>query len=190
MLDTDIKISEGYQAFSAEILRLALLGITGYGFILSGIMKDGSARASKLELTLTTNHTVAVLGVISFGLAAIAALAHRYFSTDCITHMVRRCRLKRRLSSLKQEVAAAAAASGTDATFNEQVDARVEGKGLHLNWNKLGFEQKEGQLILYIKEERKSLYSDLQWCRWTLAASVLALIAGAGLVASLCSLPH
>jgi hypothetical protein len=94
----DFKLTELYQAFSAELVRLALLGIAGYGFLISNLaLKDGV----RTEFFGGLQKCAPILGagVVCLGFSTAAALAHRFFSTDCMTHQVTILRLLKRLES-------------------------------------------------------------------------------------------
>jgi hypothetical protein len=94
----DFEITDKYQAFSAELLRLSLLGIAGYGFLLSHVaMKD--AGPSAFFSALSNLAPVLGVGVSCLGLAAGTALAHRFFSTDCLSHQITILRLLKRTES-------------------------------------------------------------------------------------------
>lgn len=95
----DLAVVDRYQAFSAELLRLSLLGITGYGFLLSQIVFKGSESVLFLH-SLSNYRWLLGLGVLVLGLSSAFALGHRYFSTDCITHYVRLLRLQKQYSEL------------------------------------------------------------------------------------------
>jgi hypothetical protein len=83
---TDADMLKRYVAFSAEVVRLALAGIGGIGFLI------GHAEASNVPLP-----RLAVTASIVFLAAAIAAgLAHRYVATDAFACHVRLLRLVRR----------------------------------------------------------------------------------------------
>jgi hypothetical protein len=87
-IDRDFSIADGYRSFSAELLRLALLGIAGVGFLLVRLQPESSdaATASRHVAALTPWVHVA-LG--SFAVCVAAALAHRYCASDSLTcHVV------------------------------------------------------------------------------------------------------
>ena len=91
----DFEITDKYQAFSAELLRLALLGIAGYGFLLSHIAVKDAVPTGFFGALL--NHVPLLgVGVSCLGLAAGTALAHRFFSTDCLAHQITILRLLKR----------------------------------------------------------------------------------------------
>ena len=91
----DFEITDKYQSFSAELLRLSLLGIAGYGFLLSQIAVKNAA-PSEFFIALANHALLLGVGVFCLGLAAGTALAHRFFSTDCLTHQVTILRLLKR----------------------------------------------------------------------------------------------
>ena len=82
LYEPDAMMQEKYQAFSAEVLRLALLLLTGYGFIYWEV--------TKMRLTATPlNHPVSSMdiglycaGLVFIVLSVMAALAHRAISTS------------------------------------------------------------------------------------------------------------
>lgn len=68
------ELTDKYQAFSAELLRLALLGIAGYGFLLSQIaVKD--ATPTGFFGPLLSHAPLLGVGLSCLGLAAGNALA-------------------------------------------------------------------------------------------------------------------
>lgn len=92
--DIDLVVLDRYQGFSAELLRLALLGLAGYGFLIGNIVfkmqtKDGSLPYLNAFID---SWPLLAIGALSLALAAMMALGHRYFSTDALTHQVRRLR--------------------------------------------------------------------------------------------------
>jgi hypothetical protein len=98
--EADLAIVDRYQAFSAELLRLSLLAITGYGFLISNIDLHAPTTADDRVLLHPWTVLALIVGAVAFGLSAATALGHRYFATDCITHFVRRLRLTKRAGNL------------------------------------------------------------------------------------------
>src|SRR5262245_43329871 len=98
----DLAVLDRYQLFSSELLRLSLLGIAGYGFLIANIVLKVTAGAGQFPLFAAFLHAKfpLILGVAALGFSVGAALGHRYFSTDCITHYVRRLRLVKRCGDL------------------------------------------------------------------------------------------
>ncbi len=92
---SDFEITDKYQAFSAELVRLALLGIAGYGFLLANLaLKD--AQPTDLFAKLVVYRWLLATGVAALGVAVASALAHRFFSTDCLSHQITILRLLKR----------------------------------------------------------------------------------------------
>ena len=79
----DLELQDRYTAYSAEILRLALLGIAGYGFLLKDLVYAEHAPATMVQRA----HEVWYLligGVLCLGISAVFALQHRVYATDCV----------------------------------------------------------------------------------------------------------
>jgi hypothetical protein len=93
--EADLEVTDRYQKFSAEILRLSLAGIGVFGFVLKEIVFNKEAIDA-------TDYGTAFLqalwwfacGLLSLGLAAALALAHRYYASDCIAIQVHYLRAK------------------------------------------------------------------------------------------------
>ena len=83
----DFEMSDKYEAFSAELLRLALLCVTGFGFLISTIcFKDGSP--TTFYNSLVESRWMLVIGVIALTISAGAALGHRFLSSSCLGYQV------------------------------------------------------------------------------------------------------
>lgn len=80
-------ILDRYLAYSKEILRLALLGIAGYAFLLKEIVYPANANKD-FELRLAQNHWILIGGLVSLGLSAGFALQHRIFATDSVACII------------------------------------------------------------------------------------------------------
>lgn len=91
----DFDTTDRYQGFSAELLRLALLSIAGYGFLLTNVVFAGQG-APRLALLSGRSLGVMYVGIGALGFAAGAALLHRFYSTDCLSHQVTLLRLLKR----------------------------------------------------------------------------------------------
>jgi hypothetical protein len=87
-LKHDWMLTEKYQAFSAELLRLAGLGIAAVAFLYEKALK-GSPDLRAKEL--------AGYGVYAFAVAIVFALLHRYYSSDTMSCHIRYLRLQHRL---------------------------------------------------------------------------------------------
>ena len=101
----DLAVLDRYQSFSSELLRLSLLGIAGYGFLITNVVFKVTTSAGQFVFFTPFSQARFVLagGAITLGVSATTALAHRYFSTDCITHYVRRLRQVQRLKDLSEQ---------------------------------------------------------------------------------------
>ncbi len=82
----DLEVSDRYQSYSAEILRLALLGIAGIGFLVINILlKDSSKGASLTNITSPSFRKFLSLSLCCLGLSAACALLHRFLSTRSLS---------------------------------------------------------------------------------------------------------
>lgn len=88
----DLELLQRYHDFSEEILRLALVLLAGYGFLLKEVALHEKLGASFFD-RLCNAKWVLVVGLVAIGLAAAGALSHRYFSTDGFEHEIRYLRL-------------------------------------------------------------------------------------------------
>ncbi len=80
--ELDLKINEGYQQYSAELLRLSLLAITGLSLVWLKIYLPESGHATYPQQTR-------FFMAICFGLLAVSAataLIHRYMAADGLTY--------------------------------------------------------------------------------------------------------
>jgi hypothetical protein len=100
----DLAVLDRYQAFSGELLRLALLGIAGYGFLISNTLFKGDAHGKyPLMIEMAKNREFLLAGIIALAFSAASALIHRFYSTDCLTHFVRRLRLLKSISEMPED---------------------------------------------------------------------------------------
>lgn len=82
--ELDLQINEGYQAYSAELLRLALLAMTGLAAVWIKVFVPGD-----VHLILPMWSRIAFL--VSFAVfsgAAGAALFHRYAAADSLAYQL------------------------------------------------------------------------------------------------------
>ena len=100
-VDRDFAISEGYQSFSGELLRLALLGIAGIGFLLVQLDPGTKETPSVIRANLGTIQVPLYVALLCFALCSATALAHRYCSADGLACHVKYLRL--RLTGLRDE---------------------------------------------------------------------------------------
>jgi hypothetical protein len=91
----DLELLDRYQAFSSEILRIALLGLSGLGVLVTSLLivaKKGATDVVR-EVPNGAKHWVMV-SALTFGIAAAAALLHRYCSTNSMACHLRILRLE------------------------------------------------------------------------------------------------
>jgi len=79
----DLELQDRYSAYSAEILRIALLGIAGYGFLLKDIVFADHNPAPFVQRIHDAWYLL-LGGVLCLGVAAALALQHRVFATNCV----------------------------------------------------------------------------------------------------------
>jgi hypothetical protein len=83
----DLELQDRYTAYSAELLRLALLGIAGYGFLLRDVVLAGHA-PGVLAQRAHEAWWLLLIGVACLGVSAALALQHRIFATGCVACIV------------------------------------------------------------------------------------------------------
>jgi hypothetical protein len=82
-IEHDFTILERFQDFSAELLRLALLGVSAIAFGVSKLIFPGGDK-SVVEIDSWTKRLVG-LALVSFCTSAAAALIHRYASSNSMS---------------------------------------------------------------------------------------------------------
>jgi len=86
----DLSVSDRYQSFSAELLRLALLGITAIGFIITNILfRTTSPADSPVQPAKALSpefKSFVALSLAFLGASALCALLHRYYGADSIAY--------------------------------------------------------------------------------------------------------
>lgn len=95
----DFQILDKYQGVSAEIVRLSLAGIAIYGFMLSNVVLKQETKAAALE-TFKHDHNLFNAGILCLLAATACSLAHKHFSTDCMTHHIRGLRSKEKWNTV------------------------------------------------------------------------------------------
>jgi flagellar biosynthesis protein FlhB len=75
----DFEISKRYIDFSAELLRLSIIAITGLSTFFISIIKKGP---------IPESYNWFYIAIILFALATCSALAHRFFATDCLSYLI------------------------------------------------------------------------------------------------------
>jgi hypothetical protein len=89
----DIGILDRYQAFSSEILRISLLALSGLGALIFKIFFDKDFLTSGFQSPFVRVGIMAAS--IAFGVAAAAALLHRYCSSDSMSCQLQLLRLEK-----------------------------------------------------------------------------------------------
>lgn len=82
-IEHDLTLLERFQEFSAELLRVALIGISAIGFVVARILlpeKD----TPPIHLS-TSARFFLTAALIALTVSAAAALAHRYFAADSMS---------------------------------------------------------------------------------------------------------
>ena len=89
----DIDLLDRYLAYSAKLLRLALLRIAGYGFLLKEVFF--ASGADHLSPGLRNTRWYLIGGIVSLGFSAGCALQHRIFATGAVACILSnlRCRV-------------------------------------------------------------------------------------------------
>ena len=91
----DLEVLDRYQAFSAEILRIALLGLSALGVAASSVILIPKRSPGDLALAVPlTAKLCIVIAALGFCLSAAAAALHRYFSANSMACQIRILRLE------------------------------------------------------------------------------------------------
>ncbi len=88
----DLDLSDRYQNYSAEMLRLSLAGIAGIGFLIANVLVTSLPKAPNppmprvaLSVTAPVFSGFASASLLCLGVSSAASLAHRYFATDSLS---------------------------------------------------------------------------------------------------------
>ncbi|HRH46027.1 MAG TPA: hypothetical protein PKY82_30570, partial [Pyrinomonadaceae bacterium] len=94
----DLKISEGYQNFSSEILKLSLAGIGAISFMIVNfyLTKDLAEKFSWL-ISYSNFGVMLFFSLLFFGISSALALLHKYFGFDSKAYHLNYLRLEKRL---------------------------------------------------------------------------------------------
>jgi len=90
----DLDLSDRYQNFSGEILRLSILGVGGIGFLLVNVFLTKGQQRVPLSRDEPVFSWLAAASLFCLGVSAAASLAHRYFATDCLSYHLSAMRKK------------------------------------------------------------------------------------------------
>lgn len=91
----DFDVVERYQSFANEMMRISLLGIAGYGFLIKEICMKDRQFYSMLQVLKSSFG----IGAICFLVTLIFSLAHRFTSTACLYYQVQIMRGLKRLEN-------------------------------------------------------------------------------------------
>jgi hypothetical protein len=81
----DVAILGKYQEYSAELLRLALLGMSAIGLVVSqAVLSKPDESANALGMLASVKPWI-IAALLSFAVAALGALWHRYCSSDSLS---------------------------------------------------------------------------------------------------------
>jgi hypothetical protein len=75
----DFEITSKFQSFSKELVRISLLGLGVYGFLIKSVGKHYVTPFQKI---------VGLLGVVAFATSAACALWHGLLSSRCLHHQL------------------------------------------------------------------------------------------------------
>jgi hypothetical protein len=89
----DLEVLDRYQAYSAEVARLATLTIIAFGFLLSFAFYNGGR--TQFGDALLRHKYVLTSRILALGIAVGLALAHRYVSTDAMSVLIRNIRISK-----------------------------------------------------------------------------------------------
>ena len=80
----DFDLADRYQGFANELMRIALLGIGGYGFLIKEIISKNKPLCSFIK----DSYVYLCIGAISLGICLVFVLAHRFYSTFCLYYQL------------------------------------------------------------------------------------------------------
>lgn len=86
-VNTEVVLLEKYQAFSAEIVRLSLLGVVVFGFLYKEVFAKAAFCDMAFELPAYLVW-IAISSIVVFSLATVLALTFRYLSTEALRYYV------------------------------------------------------------------------------------------------------
>jgi len=89
----DLEVASDYQKFSAELLRISLLAIGVFGFLLKEGVLNEKVSPQYRDAFISAKYWF-ISGLVVLVFAAAFALAHRFVSSDCIATQIRYLRLK------------------------------------------------------------------------------------------------
>lgn len=87
----DVRVIDRYQGYGAELLRLSLLALAGYGFLMKEALGNVAIKNQLAQLKIPL-----IAGAVLFGLAALCALMHRGLSSEALAYMITVLRVQNR----------------------------------------------------------------------------------------------
>jgi len=81
---SDFEVVDKHQSLANELMRISLLGIAGYGFLIKEVFMNDKKGIS----CSTTEKCFFISGAIALGLCLALVLMHRFFSTTCLYYQV------------------------------------------------------------------------------------------------------
>lgn len=154
-LKVDFALADKYQGFSAELVRLTLLGIAAFGFL----FKEFATQLSGAPYAKGWFSA----SILLFACSTAAALFHRYYSTDSMACQIRYLRLKQ-----LKEMKIKRSDDPSDKATSPIPDANVTEATATLE-----------QIEQEKNDERDAWHQRLNWSEKALAISTLLLSAGA-----------
>lgn len=118
----DWSLYDRFLGFSAEILRVSLAGIGVSGFLVALLADNGQIFARALGSGVFQGAILMALGFLA--LAAVLALAHRFFASDGMYHHLVAIKLLIVLAEEKERTAASEAKDHEDHGF-EAIQRRI-----------------------------------------------------------------
>lgn len=83
---SDLAVTEKYQSFSSELLRISLIGIASIGFFYEKLATN--ILFTKQLLFSITIKEMLIISLVLLATSSAFALAHRYYSSDSISYMI------------------------------------------------------------------------------------------------------
>jgi hypothetical protein len=90
----DFDIVDRYQSFASELMRISLIGIAVYGFIIEKMHSD--VRTANAVVPILTSH---IWGAVFLSLSLVLVLAHRFLSSTCLYYQLLIMRSLKRLEN-------------------------------------------------------------------------------------------
>ena len=83
----DFEITARYQSFSKELVRISLLGLGVYGFLIKTAADEPGSEHMFLR-ALRNHPVVAAVGIIAFATCAACGLIHGFLATRCLGYQL------------------------------------------------------------------------------------------------------